>query len=61
MRNRETHFEQVSIKVVETVIEQAIALATLPEKSPAHSSTVKRPAACQNPNPESHRLCKGPR
>jgi hypothetical protein len=34
MRKRETHFEQVPIEVVETVLLQAVALEMIQEKSP---------------------------
>ena len=35
MRNRETYFEQVPIAMVETVLQQAAALAEELEKTPA--------------------------
>ncbi len=35
MRNGQTHFERVPIEVVETIVQQAAALAAMREKSPA--------------------------
>jgi hypothetical protein len=35
MRNRLTHFEQVSMKVVEVILRQAATPAEMPEESPA--------------------------
>lgn len=35
MRNGQTHFDQVPMEVVEAVVRQAAALATMREKSPA--------------------------
>jgi len=40
MRNGGTHFEQVPIEVVETVLRQAMAAARLLEKSPAPASAL---------------------
>jgi hypothetical protein len=35
MRNGQTHFDQVPMEVVETVVRRAVALAAMLEKSPA--------------------------
>ena len=35
MRNRLTHFEQVPMQVIETILRQAAAQAEMPEESPA--------------------------
>ncbi len=49
MRNGETHFEQVPIEVVETVLRQATALARMLEKSPAPLSALERQAIAEFP------------
>jgi hypothetical protein len=42
MRNKETYFDQVPIEVAETVLRQAAAAATLPERTPAEVSAQKQ-------------------
>ncbi len=44
MRNRETYFEQVPIAMVETVLQQAAALAEEMEKTPAPVPALGRQA-----------------
>jgi hypothetical protein len=47
MRNKETYFDQVPIEVAETVLRQAAAAATLPERTPAEVSAQKQQAATE--------------
>jgi hypothetical protein len=47
MRNGETHFEQVPIDVVKTVVREAAALARTLEESPALVSELERPAVTE--------------
>jgi hypothetical protein len=58
MRNRETHFEQVPIEVVETVLRQAAALARMLEKSPAPLSALERQAIAEFPKQRGKYLSK---
>ncbi len=44
MRNRETYFEQVPMEIVETVLQQAAALAEELEKTPAPVPALGRQA-----------------
>jgi len=44
MRNGETHFDQVPMEVVETVVRRAAALAAMREKSPELVSELDRQA-----------------
>jgi hypothetical protein len=59
MRKRETHFEQVPIEVVETVLLKAVALERIPEKSPAPVSTPKRPSISVAPGQQKNAPSKG--
>ena len=47
MRATQTHFEQVPIEVVETVLRRAAAAASMLENSPAPASALERYAAAQ--------------
>ncbi|GEM_PF-4595748 len=44
MRNKQTHFEQVPIEVVEAVLQQAAALARMQEKLLSAVPGLERPA-----------------
>jgi hypothetical protein len=59
MRNRETHFEQVPIEVVETVLRQARVLARMLEKSPAPLSALERQAVAEFPKQRGKYPSKG--
>ena len=52
MRSKETHFEQVPIEVVETVLRQAMAGAKMLEKPAAPVSAAKRQAVAESPERE---------
>ena len=47
MRNRATHFEQVSMQVVETVLRRAAVLAAILEKSPPPVSALEPQAVTE--------------
>jgi hypothetical protein len=59
MRNGETHFEQVPIEVVETILRQATAPARMPEKSPAPVSAPERQAPAEFLKQEERTPCNG--
>jgi hypothetical protein len=59
MRNRETHFEQVPIEVVEAILRQAAALAAILERSPAPASGLERPALAESLKPRAKYPSKG--
>lgn len=59
MRNRETYFDQVPIKVVETVLLQAAALEGQLDKSPAPVSTPKRLNISESPDRQKNTPSKG--
>jgi hypothetical protein len=48
MRNRHTHFEQVPIEVVETVLQKAAAVESLHENSPAPVPAPQIPAVAES-------------
>ena len=52
MRNRETHFEQVPIRVVEAILGQPRVLAAIPEKLLAPVSTPEHQASAESLKPE---------
>jgi hypothetical protein len=47
MRNSETHFEQISIEMVEEILREAAARASMLEKSPATLSALERQSAAE--------------
>lgn len=59
MRQRETFFEQVPIKVVEVVIQQTMEPPIILGKSPAAVSAPKRKSAAEARKRKRHVPCRG--
>jgi hypothetical protein len=59
MRNGKTHFEQVPIEVVETILRQAAAPARMPEKSSPPDSALERQAVAGFLKQEERTPCNG--
>jgi hypothetical protein len=61
MRNRETHFEQIPIGVVEEIVQRAAALEGVPENSPEPCLALVCNAAAEFPEQEAATPLKGQR
>ncbi|GAC1621651.1 MAG: hypothetical protein PVS2B2_23110 [Candidatus Acidiferrum sp.] len=59
MRKRKTHFEQIPIKVAESVLRRAMELARRLENSPESVSALERQAVLELLKQEENTPCKG--
>lgn len=59
MRNNETHFEQVPIEIVQSIIQQDAALGKMPRKSSVLVPAPERQALRKFPKPKKNIPSKG--